>query len=202
LGFFEAEPQGIFSFQEPLTTPDTFHDAFIGFATTRCTSEDHDQNTGLTQDMNELIVLRAQPVPVCSEQQEEKLRSGDIAAWKAPLREWTHLTSSVASITALTRIEPAEHPYVLVVNNAWFESLEPEEQTMLSNTTRLAILYQRQLLETFEQEQTAHIQNAGIQVAIIHANSLYPSVQAMYARLITELGGDFEATLQAIENVK
>jgi TRAP-type C4-dicarboxylate transport system substrate-binding protein len=204
LGFFEGDPEGIFSFQEPLITPDTFHDAFIGFAATRCVAEEHgqDHNPGLTEDMNELVALRAHPVPVCFEQQEEKMRSGDIAAWKAPLREWTHLTSSVASITALTRIEPAEHLYVLVVNNAWFEGLKPEEQATLSNATRLASLYQRQLLETFEQEQTTRIQNSGIQVAVIQANSLYPAVQSMYARLIAEQGADFEATLQAIERVR
>lgn len=204
LGFFEADPQGIFSFQEPLTTPDAFHDTAIGFTVTRCASENDEQrhNTGLAQDIDELAVLNAQIVPVCSDQQEETIASGDITAWKASLREWNHLTSSGTTITALTMIEYAEHPYVLVINSAWFESLEPEEQVMLSNASRLATLYQRQLLETFTHEQTTRIQNAGIQVAVIHANSSYPNSQSTNAHLIAELGADFEATLQAIENVR
>lgn len=204
LGFLDAEPQGVFSFQTPLTTPTTFQDVTIGSAVGHCEAhtEDPQEKFILAKAVDSLMVLGAHHIPLCLEHQKEALASGEITAWKGPLDDWNRLAAIGSKSSAFTFIPHLEHPYALVVSKRWFESLSPEEQAMLHKASRLATLYQRQLLNAFVQDQTTLLQNAGIQVEAVNANSFYEVVQPAYARITAVLGEEFEATLQEIERVK
>jgi TRAP-type C4-dicarboxylate transport system substrate-binding protein len=89
------------------------------------------------------------------------------------------------------------------VNTAWFERLSPEKQEMLSRTTRLAVVYQRQLLMALIEEQTTFLQEAGATtIELIEWEKLHEAIGPLYLRFITESVPELADTLQAIERVK
>lgn len=203
MGFFDAEPQVIVSFQEPFTTLEAFQGAAIGVAIEQCEEPEADQlETSRPRERDDLTLPGAHRVPVCPEQQAQAITSGDLAGWLEALRSWNRLTAMLPEHAANAVFRDVDPPLVLIVNTVWFDALDPEDQTLLMDTTRLAARYQRQIADELLQTQMAAMQAAGFQSAIVETNLFYDAAQPVFERLRAELGEDFEGLLQAIAQVK
>ncbi len=203
IGFFDAEPQGIFSFQEPLLTSQAMQDVPIGVMAENCDGDSAEQqDMSFAEQLEGLVLLGAQRVPLCAEQQAQSIASGDVAAWKGPLSDWSNLASIVADMPSVAVFQHFDHPYVLVAGTVWFNALDPDEQALLMNTTRLATLYQQQVADERLQQDITQMQAAGMQVELYHANFLSEAAQSRYERLVAESGENIDELLQAIERVK
>jgi TRAP-type C4-dicarboxylate transport system substrate-binding protein len=201
LGFFEAEPQGMFSVQPLVFTPDTFKDIRLGYEIASC---DIDAEGGQHENrpnniLDPLSLLGIQAVPLCAEQADTALASGEIAAWKAPLFDWKHVPFA---FSVVARIQSLESPYVLVANKTWFEGLAPEEQELLAESSRIAGLYQQRLLEAGLDTQSLQLQEAGVEVGQIEWEALYEAARPFYVQQMEGLSVEVQKTLQAIGRVK
>ncbi len=203
LEFFDADPQGIFSFQDALTTPAAFQNVAVGVPAENCDENREEQpEMLLAQKLEGLTVLDAQSVLICPEQQAQAITSGDIAAWKSPVSNWSHLSSRLPKDASGVVFRYFDHPFVLLVNSLWFESLDPEEQALLIHTIRMAAQYQRQIADERMQVQLAGMQEAGIPIEVVEADLFNHAALPVFKALSAELGADFDALLHAIGQVK